>query len=106
MKLINLTPHNVDICDECGNVIKTYEASGVVARVAHGWETIEYIDDVPVVVRKNVNVINLPEPQEGIMYIVSNIILDYCYDRLDLLAPVKQVKINGRVVGCQAFASN
>lgn len=106
MKLINLTPHNVDICDECGNVIKTYEASGVVARVAHGWETIEYIDDVPVVVRKNVNVINLPEPQEGIMYIVSNIILDYCYDRLDLLAPVKQVKINGRVIGCQAFASN
>lgn len=106
MKLINLTPHNVDICDECGNVIKTYEASGVVARVAHGWETIEYIDDVPVVVRENEHVINLPEPQEGIMYIVSNIILDYCYDRLDILAPVKQVKINGRVVGCQAFASN
>ena len=32
MKVINLTPHNVNICDENGKVIKTYRASGTVAR--------------------------------------------------------------------------
>ena len=106
MKVINLTPHNVDICDNDGHVIKTYRASGMVARVAHGWETIDYVDGIPLVVRQNERVVNLPEPQDDTVYIVSNIILDYCYDRLDLIAPVKQVKVNGRVVGCQSFVSN
>lgn len=106
MKVINVTPHNVDICDENGNVIKTYEASGMVARVAHGWETIEYIDGIPMVTRVNARVVNLPEPQEDTLYIVSNIILDYCYDRMDLIAPCQQVKVNGRVVGCRSFVSN
>ena len=106
MKIINLTPHNVDICDDNGYVIKTYEASGMVARVAHSWETIEYIDGVPIVARVNYHVVNLPEPEEDTLYIVSNIILDYYYDRLDLIAPCQQVKINGRVVGCRSFVSN
>lgn len=106
MEVINLTPHDVNICDDYGNVIKTYKASGIEARVRHYWSNIDYIDDVPVVVRDNEHIVDLPEPQEGVFYIVSNIVLEYCYDRLDLLAPVKQVKINGRVVGCRAFAGN
>ena len=36
MKIINLTPHDVNICDEYGNVIETYKASGIEARVRHG----------------------------------------------------------------------
>lgn len=106
MKIINLTPHRVCICDKDGNIINTYFASGKVARVAHNWETIDYVDGVPLVVRQNEKVVNLPEPQEDTMYIVSNIILNYCSDRMDLIAPVKQVKIYNRVVGCQAFVSN
>ena len=106
MKVINLTPHNVDICDEEGHVVKTYRASGIVARVAHYWETIEYVDGVPLVVRENERVIGLPNQQEDTVYIVSNIILNYCADRLDLVSPVQQVKINGRVVGCRSFVSN
>ena len=106
MKVINLTPHDVNICNEYGYVIKTYKASGQVARTAYSYRTIGFIDDIPVTDRVNERVVNLPEPQPGIMYIVSNIILGYCKDRHDLLAPVEQVKINGRVVGCQAFVGN
>ena len=106
MKVINLTPHRVNICDKNGTIINTYFASGKVARVAHDWEEIDYVDGVPLVVRQNEMVVNLPKPQEDTVYIVSNIILDYCSDRMDLVAPVKQVKINGRVIGCQAFVSN
>ena len=106
MKVINLTPHRVSICDEYGKITKIYERSGNVARVAHNWEVIDIIDDVPLVVRQNERVIGLPEPQEDTVYIVSNIILSYCADRMDLVAPVKQVKINNSVVGCQAFVSN
>lgn len=106
MKVINLTPHDVDICDDNGNIIKTYKASGIVARIDHDWETVEYIDGVPLVVRQGCKTTGLFEPQEGVMYIVSNIVLDYEKDRMDLIAPVKQVKINGRVVGCRSFVSN
>lgn len=106
MKVINLTPHDVNICDVYGNIIKTYEPSGKVARVGHNWDEIDYIDGVPVVVRVNVELVDLPEEQRDTMYIVSNIILDYCKDRMDLLSPVKQVKRNGRVIGCRAFVSN
>lgn len=106
MKVINLTPHAVNICDDNGNIINTYFCSGKVARVDHGWETIDYVDGIPLVVRQNMNVMNLPEPQEDTVYIVSNVVLDYCTDRMDLIAPVKQVKVNGRVIGCRAFVSN
>lgn len=116
MKVINLTPHNVNICDEFGNIIKTYKASGMYARVDHGWETIEHVDDVPLVVRKDARVVvtnadgilefDLPRPKEDIMYIVSNVVLDYCRDRRDIMAPCKQVKVYGQVVGCRTFVGN
>lgn len=107
MKVINLTPHDVNICDDCGNIIKTYKPSGSVARVRHNWREVEYIDGVPVVVRENEHVVDLPDYQEGVFYIVSNIVLEYCYDRVDILAPVQQVKdLSGRVIGCRAFAGN
>ena len=106
MKVVNLTAHDVNICDKYGNVYLTYKPSGMEARIRHNWDTIDYMHGVPIVVRQNERVVDLPEPQEDTVYIVSNIVLEWCYDRLDLIAPVQQVKINGRVVGCMAFASN
>jgi len=103
MKIINLTPHDVNICDEFGNVIKTYYASGMVARIGHDWKVTDYIDGISIVERKDEKVENLPEPQEGVYYIVSNIILEYCWGRSDLLAPVRQVKRHGQVIGCRSF---
>ncbi len=106
MKVINLTPHDVNICDDYGHIIKTYKTSGIIARVANGFETIDYVDGTPIVCRTNERIVNLPEPEEDTVYIVSNVILDYCLDRMDLLAPVQQVRINGQVVGCRSFMSN
>ena len=106
MKLINLTDHNVNICDRFGNVIRTYEPSGMEARRAFYYETVEYIEGVPVVVRKNEHMVNLPDPQEGVGYIVSTIVLEECADRTDLYAPARQYTRDGRVIGCMAFMSN
>lgn len=106
MKVINLTDHDVNICDEYGDIIKTYKPSGVEARVRHYWDEVDYIDDIPVVVRANEHVVGLPRPTAGCMFIVSNIVLEFCTDRTDLLAPVQQVWCNGRVVGCRALATN
>ena len=107
MYLVNLTPHDVNICDKNGRITKIYRASGKVARINNGYDTVDYINGVPLMVRRDNNsVVDLPEPKEGIMYIVSNIVLDHCKDRADLIAPAYQVKVNGRVVGCTAFVSN
>lgn len=105
MKVINLDKHDVDICDEYGNVNYTYKASGIVARISSELNYTGYVDGVPTVTRQNEKVINLPRQQEGVMYIVSNVVFNHCSDRNDLLAPVNQVRINGRVVGCRAFIS-
>ena len=106
MKIVNLTAHNVDICDEYGRVIKTYKPSGIVVRNAWFPEQVDIVDGVSLMVRKNERIVNLPEPQDDTMYIVSDIVRTACADRYDLISPAQQVKINGRVVGCMAFMCN
>lgn len=104
MKVINLTSHDVNVYDYSGNMIKVYKPSGLEARVDYGWERIDYVDDiVPIVIQKDTKVVELPEPIEGVMFIVSNYVFNYCSDRKDLLAPANKVKINGRDVGCRSF---
>ena len=102
-KIINLTSHKVCICDRFGNVTQTYWPSGMEARIDYDWEVVDDIDGIPVVERVNEHVVDLPEPQEGVLYIVSNIILGMVWGRDDLIAPVQQVVVGGRVVGCRSF---
>ena len=52
MKVINLTPHNVDICDINGKVIKTYEPSGIVVRNAWYPKFIGNVDGVALAVQE------------------------------------------------------
>lgn len=106
MTVINLTPHDVDICDYNGNIIKTYKASGIVARNARYTECVGNIDGVPLMASRNERMVNLPEPQEDTMYIVSDVVRHVCADRMDIMSPAEKVRINGRVVGCMTFMSN
>ena len=49
MKVINLTPHDVNICDENGRITKTYRASGMVARADNNYEIIDDVNGVTLV---------------------------------------------------------
>jgi len=71
MKLINLTAHPIHIADADGRVIRTLEPSGHVARVAVEQREVGVIDGVPVVESVFGEVEGLPEPQDGVVYIVS-----------------------------------
>lgn len=106
MEVINLTPHDVDICDEQGNIIRTYRASGFKARVSNRSEIVGYVDDVPIKANRSKITFGLPAPREGVLYIVSNTTLENNKDRKDLIAPVDKVYKNGYVVGCMSFMSN
>lgn len=72
MKVINLTAHDVNICDYYGNLIKVYKPSGLVARVDYGWNRTDYVDDVPIITQKDTKIVELPEPMEDVMFIVSS----------------------------------
>lgn len=106
MKIINLTPHDVDICDDYGNIIKTYKASGQIARESQRAVVVDCIDGIPLKVSRSAHIVGLPEPEEGTLYIVSTVLRNACKDRLDLISPATKVRVNGRVVGCTSFMSN
>lgn len=74
MKIVNLTPHTVNIIDEKGNVTRSYEPSGTVARVSTVSQEVGTLDGVPVVRTSYGDVEGLPDPQNGTVYLVSLVV--------------------------------
>lgn len=87
MKLINLTPH--DIIIRLPDRDRVIPASGTVARVATSHELVGEIDGIPVSVQTFGQIEGLPEPRDGVFYIVSAIVLSAAKElgRTDVVAP-------------------
>jgi len=107
MKIVNLTPHDIHIVGNAGNVIRTYPASGEVARVAMKTEHVGQLPDGTPLTRSVAdmdNVTGLPEPQDDTMYIVSLFTKSALPSRTDLLVPNEAVRDEaGRIVGVQSL---
>lgn len=108
MKVVNLTPHKVTVFDDDGVVIKTYPSEGV-ARASHVNTPVDNVDGVLVVSTSYGEVTGLPEPTEGVVYVVSFITANAAKahgrttdDLLLTSGPVRDDE--GRVIGCRAFA--
>lgn len=109
MKLINLTPHDINIVAEGTSIIlETIPVSGVVARVCQQETAAGDIDGIPLVVLKAGTVQDLPKPKTGTYYIVSRTVQEACPDRHDLLVPTWMVRSADRrtIIGCAAFTIN
>ncbi len=82
LTLVNLTPHAIVIAKDDFNLV--VEPSGVVARVVA--ETVEVSEGFYEV--HYGNVVDLPEPKEGTIYIVSGLVLSgLAGSRSDVYAP-------------------
>jgi len=106
MKLINLTPHEVNLIHEAG--ITTIPASGVVARAAATPTPVGTIEvdgaEIPLVTTVYGAVENLPEPSADTLFIVSALTIQAAPDRLDLFSPADLVRDEaGNIIGCRAF---
>ena len=128
-KVVNLTPHSINFIlpyhieigqDEMGTPEyvteeRTYclPPSGTVARCkvdrkevdsfmvqdVDGWDIT-----VPITATKFGEVEGLPEPQDGIIYIVSNLVAQAVPDREDVFFPDDIVRDeHGNVIGCRAL---
>jgi len=109
MKIINLTPHIINVC--CGGkTVATYEPSGTVARIDTtlinfgNFRGLNY----NLYTQKVGGIVNLPEMGvETIYYIVSTMVRTSCPDRLDLLSPATLVRNEqGQPIGCEGLVSN
>ena len=109
MNVINLTPHDVRVYDNDGNVvIMTYPSAGV-ARARQTDVHVGDLNGIPVVKTEFGEVVGLPEPVEGTVFIVSLITANAAkaYGRTtdDLLVTSKPVRDGQKqVIGCRAFA--
>lgn len=104
MKIVNLTPHDINIIGEIGEVVQTFPASGELARCSVSREQVDAINSVPVNRTVFGEVTGLPEQQEGVVYIVSALVAQ-ATKRDDVLIPDDAVRDEqGRIIGCKAFA--
>jgi hypothetical protein len=86
MKYINLTPHPITVVD--GADTRTFPPSGSIARV-----------ELPLG-----PVTGVPDPQEGVQYIVSILVGEALPARRDLVIPGKQIRdTDGRIIGCRCL---
>ena len=114
MKLVNLTPHPIRIYSEGtpdrvenpdDGVLLILEPSGEFARLSEsvtGEETVVTEEaEIPVSLVSYAEVEGLPEPQQGIVYIVP-LMTALAAGRDALLVPYEQVRNpDGTVVGCR-----
>ncbi len=115
MKFVNLTPRDVSVLDDEGNLIMKLPQSGSVAVCATKMNVVDRInfgqhDQVDVVSYEYDSVNNLPAPQEGTLLVVSYAVLQALKNsRADVIAPdtspVSVVRAAGsqKVIGVKRF---
>ena len=107
-RIINLTPHTINICAEDGTIVKSFVSEGV-ARAKQVAEVVGNLDGVELVSMKFGEPEDLPDYAEGIYYVVSIITANAAKavgrrvdDLLITADPMRDA--DGRIIGCKRFA--
>jgi len=108
MNFLNYTPHQINLLNESGGNIQTYESEcGMenLPRVEQSVEKVDTLDGINITRNTYGNVENLPEKVEGTMLIVSMMTMTAASDRDDLCCPNELVRNEkNHIVGCKSFA--
>lgn len=108
MKLVNLTPHPLTIYVG-DQVVINQQPDGPMARCVEtrqdaGTVTVDG-HEIPVSVVGFGAVAGLPDPQPGVLYVVSRATAEAVPDRDDVVYPDGQVRdADGRIIGCRGLA--
>jgi len=109
MELVNLTPHEIKIVGEDGKIRLVVPPSGQVARVKTEQQVIGSVNDIPIVKTEFGDVEGLPEPREGVYYIVATLVAQAMKGkREDVVAPDTSPQgvvrdSEGKIVGVKRF---
>lgn len=86
MKFINLTPHPIRVLDVRGDTHE-FVPSGQVVRVGQVTHEMPEVGEFRVRTNQSGQISGLPEPQDGVIYLVSGFVLAAAQGREDVLAP-------------------
>lgn len=104
VKFVNLTPHEIVVM---GEPEVRVPPSGDVARVSVVTEPLGSIGGVPAFIERSGPVEGLPEPRDGVIYIVSTLVRVAVPRRVDVASPGQLVRDpDGRPVGCRGLVYN
>ena len=122
-KLINLTPHDInihltdvnDIAFNCSSEWINLPPSGIVARCKTDFKTMDIlnVDNNYMEETASINIrerffnkpTDLPPPQDGVLYIVSRIVAEAMANvRTDLLMVDETIRDGKEIIGCEALA--
>lgn len=99
----NFTPHPITICNNAGEVIRVIQPEGLVRLKAVTVPAGE-IDGVPVTKTEFGTPEGMPEFQEGVFIVVSQLVKTALPSRSDLLVPAEVVRDEkGNIVGCKSL---
>lgn len=103
--IINKTPHNVNIIDEDGEVLKVYEKTDFQIRLKTNVIKDKSLPDgTPITKTEFGEPEGLPEFKENTFYIVSQMIKDALPKRKDLFVPAEVVRDKeGNIIGCKSL---
>ena len=102
-KLVNLTPHSINVLDKNNQEIMAIPSTGI-ARCTVVKENIGSVNNIPINASKFGEVEGLPEAQQDTIYIVSLLVAQAVANRKDILIVDDTVRDEqGRIIGCRAF---
>jgi hypothetical protein len=107
IELRNLTPHEVVV--DAGSGTVRLPPSGVVARCTTTRDILEHVSvedvAVPLTRVRVVECQDLPQPEAGVMLMVSRLVAEARPDRADLVVPDDAIRDDqGRIVAVRALA--
>lgn len=109
MKIVNLTPHPLDVQRTDGTWVNI-PPSGQVARVAERRTAGPVVDSAEFGEFATEwfslgDVEDMPTPEPGTVYVVSKLVAQALGNRLDVVCPGEVMRDNqGRIVGCVGFS--
>lgn len=107
MRYENLTPHEINICNNEGVVVLTLPASGNVARVASKSVSRDSGLGFSLNVVEYGEVTGLPDAVDGVTLVVSAMVRSALPGRLDLASPGELVRdAEGKPLGCKGLNVN
>jgi hypothetical protein len=104
--IINKTPHPVTLVDNQDKVVKTFPACPKEELIRLSAKTVpaKELDGIPTSRTEFGSAIGLPDFEEGVYYIVSQLVKSAKADRNDLLVPAEVVRdSNGQIIGCKSL---
>ncbi len=103
MTIKNFTPHPIFICNNAGEVTRVIQPEGLVRLKAVTVPAGE-IDGVPLTRTEFGQPEGLPEFQEGVFIVVSQLVKTALPSRSDLLVPAEVLRDEkGNIVGCKSL---